>query len=87
MAIQQHIAAHNRPEHVDAQPPRQPTVIPTEAGRRFFFFFAPAKKSAREVEGSLFIVLSFLPRVQSARELNQTRRSSREVADRSTLSF
>jgi hypothetical protein len=31
------------------------TVTPTGAGRRFFLFFAPAKKSAREVEGSLLV--------------------------------
>jgi hypothetical protein len=30
-----------------------PSVIPTAASRRFFFSFAPAKESAREVEESL----------------------------------
>jgi hypothetical protein len=30
------------------------TVIPTGVSRRFFFSFAPAKESAREVEESLF---------------------------------
>src|SRR6202171_5687531 len=33
---------------------KQPTVLLTEACRRLFFFFAPAKKSARAAEGSLF---------------------------------
>ncbi len=41
---------HLRPEQADKSKP----VIPTGAGRRLFFSFAPANGSVREAEGSLF---------------------------------
>jgi hypothetical protein len=34
--------------------PKVKTAIPTGVSRHFFFSFAPAKESAREVEESLF---------------------------------
>ncbi len=46
---------HRFPSDLATRPTAHPTtVIPTVVSRRFFFSFAPAKLSAREVEESLF---------------------------------
>jgi len=60
-------------------PEKIKTVIPTGASRRFFFSFAPAKESAREVEESLFdlgvnLSMSFLNR--------RTRKNQTDITDR-----